>query len=182
MANRFVLNETSYHGSGAINHIPEEIQRRGFKKVFVCTDPDLIKFNVASKVTTLLDAANIDYVVFSEVKANPTIENVLAGVKAFKDAGCDSIVAIGGGSSMENTVFRLGCGGSPGISKEKVRKSDFPNGGNTGNHQIARDHQNTADGYKAKDQKDAMDDAFKQIRFLHSSCTSSPLLRGGCIV
>lgn len=101
MANRFVLNETSYHGSGAINHIPEEIQRRGFKKVFVCTDPDLIKFNVASKVTTLLDAANIDYVVFSEVKANPTIENVLAGVKAFKDAGCDSIVAIGGGSSMD---------------------------------------------------------------------------------
>lgn len=101
MANRFVLNETSYHGSGAINHIPEEIQRRGFKKVFVCTDPDLIKFNVASKVTTLLDAANIDYVVFSEVKANPTIKNVLAGVKAFKDAGCDSIVAIGGGSSMD---------------------------------------------------------------------------------
>ena len=76
MSYRFVLNETSYHGSGAINNIPSEIQRRGFKKVFVCTDKDLFKFGVAKKVTDLLDTNNIEYVIFSDVKANPTIENV----------------------------------------------------------------------------------------------------------
>ncbi len=99
--NRFVLNETSYHGKGAINAIPEEIAARGFKKVLVVSDPDLVKFGVSQKVTALLDAAGIAYAMFSEIKANPTIENVQAGVAAFKAAGADSIVAIGGGSSMD---------------------------------------------------------------------------------
>ncbi|MBR2507520.1 MAG: lactaldehyde reductase [Bacilli bacterium] len=101
MAYRFVLNETSYHGSGAINNIPEEIKRRGFKKVFICTDKDLVRFGVSSKVTNLLEEANIDYVLFSDVKANPTIENVQSGVSFFKENQCDSIVAIGGGSAMD---------------------------------------------------------------------------------
>ncbi len=99
--NRFVLNETSYHGKGAITAIPEEINARGFSKVLVVSDPDLIKFGVSQKVTSLLDAANIPYTVFSEIKPNPTIENVKAGVKAFKAANADCIVAIGGGSSMD---------------------------------------------------------------------------------
>lgn len=101
MANRFVLNETSYHGAGAIENIPVEIKARGFKKVFVITDKDLIKFNVSTKVTDLLDKEGIPYTVFSDFKANPTIENVQNGVAAFKEAGCDSIVSIGGGSSMD---------------------------------------------------------------------------------
>ncbi len=101
MANRIVLNETSYHGAGAINSIADEIKARGFKKAFVCTDPDLIKFNVSSKVTAVLDNAGIAYSVFSEIKANPTIENVQAGVAAFKASGADCIIAIGGGSSMD---------------------------------------------------------------------------------
>ena len=101
MANRFVLNETSYHGKGAINSIVTEINARGFKKVLVCTDPDLVKFGVSQKVTSLLDNANISYVLFTDIKPNPTIENVLAGVEAFKVANADSIVAIGGGSSMD---------------------------------------------------------------------------------
>ena len=101
MANRFVLNETSYHGKGAINEIATEINSRGFKKAFVCSDPDLIKFNVTKKVTDILDKADIKYDVFSDIKANPTIENVLAGVSAFKASGADCIVAIGGGSSMD---------------------------------------------------------------------------------
>ena len=99
--NKFMLNETSYHGAGAISAITTEIQNRGFKKVFVATDPDLIKFGVAAKVTDLLDAANIDYAVFSDIKPNPTVENVQSGVKAFKEANADCIVAIGGGSSMD---------------------------------------------------------------------------------
>ena len=99
--NRFVLNETSYHGKGAIAAIPEEIKARGFEKVLVVSDPDLIKFGVSAKVTDLLDKAGIAYTVFSEVKANPTIENVQAGVAAFRAAEADSIVAIGGGSSMD---------------------------------------------------------------------------------
>ena len=103
MANRFVLNETSYHGAGAIENIVPEINKRGFKKVFVATDPDLIKFGVAKKVTDLLDAAKVDYVVYSNIQANPTIENVQSGVKAFKDAGADCIVAIGGGSAMDTS-------------------------------------------------------------------------------
>lgn len=101
MANRFVLNETSYHGAGAIEHIPAEIKARGFKKVFVITDKDLIKFNVSTKVTDLLEKEEIAYTVFSDFKANPTIENVQNGVAAFKEAECDCIVSIGGGSSMD---------------------------------------------------------------------------------
>lgn len=101
MANRFVLNETSYHGAGAIENIPVEIKARGFKKAFVITDKDLIKFNVSTKVTDLLEAAGIEYTVFSDFKANPTIENVQNGVEAFKAAECDCIVSIGGGSSMD---------------------------------------------------------------------------------
>jgi len=99
--NKFMLNETSYHGAGAISAITAEINARGFKKVFVATDPDLIKFGVAAKVTDLLDAAGIAYAVYSDIKPNPTIENVQNGVKAFKDAQADCIVAIGGGSSMD---------------------------------------------------------------------------------
>ena len=101
MANRFVLNETSYHGAGAIKEIPAEIKARGFKKIFVCSDPDLIKFNVTKKVTDVLDEAGIEYVIYSDIKANPTIENVQNGVAAFKAADSDCIVAIGGGSSMD---------------------------------------------------------------------------------
>lgn len=101
MANRFVLNETSYHGAGAINSIPDEIKGRGFKKVFVASDPDLIKFGVSAKVTDVLDKAGIEYEMFSQIQANPTINNVKAGVEAFKACGADCIVAIGGGSSMD---------------------------------------------------------------------------------
>ena len=101
MANRFVLNETSYHGKGAIAEIATEIKARGFKKAFVCSDPDLIKFGVTKKVTDILDNASIAYEIFSEIKANPTIENVQSGVEAFKKSGADCIVAIGGGSSMD---------------------------------------------------------------------------------
>ncbi|MBQ3022965.1 MAG: lactaldehyde reductase [Clostridia bacterium] len=101
MANRFVLNETSYHGKGAIAEIATEIKGRGFEKAFVCSDPDLIKFGVTKKVTDVLDGANIVYEIFSEIKANPTIENVQSGVKAFKESGADCIVAIGGGSSID---------------------------------------------------------------------------------
>ncbi len=99
--NRFTLNETSYHGAGAINAIPDEITKRGFKKVFVATDPDLIKFGVAKKVTDILDNAGIAYGIYSDIKANPTIENVQNGVKAFKEMDADCIVAIGGGSAMD---------------------------------------------------------------------------------
>lgn len=101
MANRFVLNETSYHGKGAIQAIATEIQARGFKKAFVCSDPDLIKFGVTTKVTDILDAAAIDYEIYSNIKPNPTIENVQSGVAAFKASGADCLVAIGGGSSMD---------------------------------------------------------------------------------
>ena len=101
MANRFVLNETSYHGKGAIKEIATEIKARGFKKAFVCSDPDLIKFNVTKKVSDVLDEAKISYDVFSDIKPNPTIENVQNGVAAFKNSGADCIVAIGGGSSMD---------------------------------------------------------------------------------
>lgn len=101
MANRFVLNETSYHGSGAINEIATEAKARGFKKAFVCSDPDLVKFNVTKKVTDILDEAELDYEVYSEIKPNPTIENVQTGVAAFKASGADYLIAIGGGSSMD---------------------------------------------------------------------------------
>ena len=101
MANRIVLNTISYHGAGAIAEIPGELTRRGYKKVFVCTDPDLVKFGVAAKVTDLLDEAGIAYSVYSDIKPNPTIQNVVDGVEAFKAAEADSIVTIGGGSAMD---------------------------------------------------------------------------------
>lgn len=101
MANRFVLNETSYHGAGAIKEIATEVKGRGFKKAFVCSDPDLIKFGVTKKVTDVLDNADIDYEIYSEIKPNPTIENVQTGVVAFKASDADCIIAIGGGSSMD---------------------------------------------------------------------------------
>ena len=101
MANRFILNETSYHGSGAIQSVVSEAKARGFKKALVCSDPDLVKFNVTSKVTKLLDEAGLAYELFTDIKPNPTIENVQNGVKALHDAKADYIIAIGGGSSMD---------------------------------------------------------------------------------
>ncbi len=101
MAQRIVLNGTSYHGAGAIADIITEVQGRGFQKAFVCSDPDLIKFGVTAKVTDLLDANNIAYAVFSEIKPNPSIKNVQDGVEAFKASGADCIIAVGGGSAMD---------------------------------------------------------------------------------
>lgn len=101
MANRFMLNETSYHGHGAINNIVPEIEGRGFKSVLVVSDASLVKFGVTEKVTSLMDKAHVNYTIFSDIKPNPTIENVLAGVKACKEAKADCIVAIGGGSSID---------------------------------------------------------------------------------
>ena len=101
MANRIVLNTVSYHGKGAIGNIVPELTARGFQKAFVCSDPDLIRCNVTKKVTDLLDAAGFAYEVYSDIKPNPTIENVQTGVAAFRKSGADCIVAIGGGSSMD---------------------------------------------------------------------------------
>ena len=101
MSNRIVLNETSYHGAGAIQEIAAEAKNRGFRKAFVCSDPDLIKFGVTGKVLKVLDDAGLAYEVYSNIKANPTIENVQTGVAAFQASGADYIVAIGGGSSMD---------------------------------------------------------------------------------
>ena len=101
MANRFVLNETSYHGKGAIESIPEEAKARGFKKALVCSDPDLVKFGVTAKVIDVLDKNGMAYELYSNIKPNPTIENVQTGVQAFKDAKTDYLIAIGGGSSMD---------------------------------------------------------------------------------
>ena len=101
MANRIVLNETSYHGSGAILEIPGEVKRRGFQKAFLASDPDLIKFNVTSKITKILEENGMDYEIYSDIKPNPTIENVQTGVEAFKTSGADYIIAVGGGSSMD---------------------------------------------------------------------------------
>ena len=103
MANRIMLNETSYHGAGAIAEIVTEAKARGFSKALICSDPDLIKFGVTAKVTDLLDKAGLAYAIYSGIKANPTIENVKDGVKAFQDAGADYIIAIGGGSSMDTS-------------------------------------------------------------------------------
>ena len=103
MANRIVLNEVSYHGKGAILSVTEEVKGRGFRKAFVCSDPDLIKFNVTKKVTDLLDKEGLPYEIYSDIKANPTIENVQNGVAAFKKSGADYIIAIGGGSSMDTS-------------------------------------------------------------------------------
>lgn len=95
------MNGVSYHGAGSISAIVDEVSARGFKKAFVCTDPDLVKFKVASKVTDLLEKNNMPYVVFSDIKSNPTIENIQDGVKAFKESGADYMIAIGGGSAMD---------------------------------------------------------------------------------
>ena len=101
MANRFMLNETSYHGYGAIKEIANEAKARAFKKAFVCSDPDLIKFNVTKKVTDILDSEGLAYEIYSDIKPNPTIENVKHGVESFKASKADYIIAIGGGSSMD---------------------------------------------------------------------------------
>ena len=101
MSNRIILNETSYHGSGAIKNIAVEAKARGFKKAFLCSDPDLIKFGVTKKVTDVLDEAGLSYEIYSEIKPNPTIENVQSGVAAFKESGADYLIAVGGGSSMD---------------------------------------------------------------------------------
>ncbi len=101
MANRFILNETSYHGAGAISEIATEAKGRGYTKALVCSDPDLIKFGVTGKVTDILDGAGLAYEIYSNIKANPTIENVQLGVDAYKAAAADYIIAIGGGSSMD---------------------------------------------------------------------------------
>lgn len=101
MSNRFILNETSYHGKGAIEAIVTEAKARGFKKALVCSDPDLLKFGVTKKVTDLLDQASLPYEIYSDIKPNPTIENVQHGVKALHDAQADYLIAIGGGSSMD---------------------------------------------------------------------------------
>ena len=103
MANRIVLNQVSYHGEGAINEIPALAAARGFKKVFVVSDPGLVKCGTTAKITDILDGAGIAYTLFDEVKPNPTIENVQAGVAAFKAAGADSIIAVGGGSAMDTS-------------------------------------------------------------------------------
>ena len=101
MANRIVLNETSYHGVGAINEIAGEVKTRGFKKAFVCSDPDLVKFGVTGKVIKVLEDNNLEYELYSNIKPNPTIENVQTGVEAFKNSKADYLIAIGGGSSMD---------------------------------------------------------------------------------
>ena len=101
MANRIILNTTSFHGKGAINEIPAIAKSKGFAHVFVCSDPDLVKFGVTAKVTDLLDNEGIAFTIYSGIKPNPTIENVKDGVEAFKACGADSIITIGGGSSMD---------------------------------------------------------------------------------
>ena len=103
MANRIMLNQTSYHGAGAIQEIANEVKAHGFKKAFVCSDPDLVKFKVTAKVTDILTANGLDYELYSDIKANPTIQNVQHGVEAFKASGADYLIAIGGGSSMDTS-------------------------------------------------------------------------------
>jgi lactaldehyde reductase len=101
MAQRIVLNGISYHGAGAVKELVTEITGRGFKKAFLCSDPDLLKFGVTKKVTDILDGASLSYEIYSEIKPNPTISNVQTGVEAFKASGADYIIAVGGGSSMD---------------------------------------------------------------------------------
>lgn len=103
MANRFILNETSYHGAGAIQSIADEVKARGYKKAFVCSDPDLVKFGVTKKVLDVLEGAGLDYELYSNIKPNPTIENVQTGVETYKKSGADYLIAIGGGSSMDTS-------------------------------------------------------------------------------
>ena len=101
MANKFVLNETSYHGAGAVQEIATEVKARGFHKALVCSDPDLVRFGVTAKVLSVLDANALDYALYTDIKPNPTIENVQSGVAAYKAACADYIIAVGGGSSMD---------------------------------------------------------------------------------
>ena len=101
MAKRFILNETSYHGHGAVNEIVPEVKSRGFKKALIVTDADLVKFQVVKKVTDILDADKMAYEIFDKVKANPSVEVVQAGVEAFRKAGADYMIAIGGGSPQD---------------------------------------------------------------------------------
>jgi len=101
MAGRIILNETSYHGAGAIKEIPGEVKTRDFKKAFVCSDPDLSKFGVTGKVTDILNENEMDYEIYFDIKANPTIENVQSGGAAYQNSGADYIIAIGGGSSID---------------------------------------------------------------------------------
>ena len=103
MANRFILNDTSYHGAGAIQSIADEVKARGYKKAFVCSDPDLVKFGVTKKVLDVLEGAGLDYELYSNIKPNPTIENVQTGVETYKKSGADYLIAIGGGSSMDTS-------------------------------------------------------------------------------
>ena len=103
MANRFILNETSYHGAGAIQSIADEVKARGYKKAFVCSDPDLVKFGGTKKVLDVLEGAGLDYELYSNIKPNPTIENVQTGVETYKKSGADYLIAIGGGSSMDTS-------------------------------------------------------------------------------
>ena len=103
MAQRFILNGTSYHGAGAIQEIATEAKAHGFKKALVCSDPDLIKFGVTAKVTDILDKNGLEYELYSEIKPNPTIDNVKHGVETFKKSGADYLIAIGGGSSMDTS-------------------------------------------------------------------------------
>ena len=114
MANRIMLNETSYHGAGAIQEIAAEAKARAFKKAFVCSDPDLIKFGVTGKVTDVLDKAGLAYEIYSDIKANPTIENVQNGVAAFKAAKADYIVAIGGSANGRFSLVLRVAAASPG--------------------------------------------------------------------
>ena len=101
MANRIMLNQASYHGAGAIQEIVNEAKAHGFQKAFICSDPDLIRFGITGKVTDILSAAGMPYEIYSDIKANPTIENVKNGVAALQASGADYIIAIGGGSSMD---------------------------------------------------------------------------------
>ena len=101
MVNRFVLNGISYHGKGAIREIPGIVKSKGFQKAFIASDPDLVKFNVTKKITDLLDEGGMDYYVYTDIKPNPTIENVKAGVTAYKESGADYMITVGGGSSMD---------------------------------------------------------------------------------
>lgn len=101
MVNKMVLNEISYHGAGAIREIPGEVKARGFKKALICSDPDLVRYNVTGRITEVLEEAGLAYELYSNIKPNPTIENVQTGVAAFKEAGADYIIAVGGGSSMD---------------------------------------------------------------------------------
>lgn len=122
MANRIVLNETSYHGRGAIEEIANEVKVRGFHKDFLCSDPDLLKFHVTDKVIEVLKKHGLDYEIYSNIKANPTIGNVLHGVESFKNSQADYIIAVGGGSSID-TAKAMGVEGVEKMNQEEYRKT-----------------------------------------------------------